>query len=65
MPRVLMALVTAGLALLALIRCLNVREVNGETMSNILGNAAGVLFLLGFIGSQLLANVLMNRTVRH
>jgi tetratricopeptide (TPR) repeat protein len=63
--RIMMALITTGLALLALIRCLNVREVDGETMSNVLGDAAGVLFLLGFVGSQLFANVLINRTVRH
>lgn len=65
MPRALMSLTTLALAALALVRCLNVWEFNGDVESNRLGQAAGALFLLGFIGSQLLANVLMTRTVRH
>lgn len=63
-PRAIMALAAAGLATLALVRCLNLREVDGVIQPNLLGAAAGTLFLLGFIGSQILANVLMTRVVR-
>jgi tetratricopeptide (TPR) repeat protein len=63
-PRLTMAAVTGGLALLVLARALNSSVENGELVGNLFAQASLNLFILGLIGSQLLANFLIPITPR-
>jgi len=54
-----MAALTAGLALLVLLRGLNSAVEDGELVGNLIASGALTLYLFGMIGSQLLANFVM------
>jgi tetratricopeptide (TPR) repeat protein len=63
-PRRVMIATTAGLALLAAVRIANLGHINGRFVTNPIGAAASILFMLGFLGSQFLANAMMAVRVR-